>query len=67
MHYNKHMSTTEKRIRIRPYVYRGEQGFLVSSGRAPFGISIFTWSRDSAEHIKAKVKAGQQTNLQDYW
>ena len=56
------------RISIRAYRYRGEDGFLVS-GTDPQGsrLSIWTYSRESADHIKAKKKAGQKITTEDYF
>jgi hypothetical protein len=55
------------RLSIRRKTYRGEDGFLVY-GRDGAGrqVSIFTTTRGSAEHIRERVKAGQQTTLDDF-
>ncbi|HXM59175.1 MAG TPA: hypothetical protein VOB72_27510 [Candidatus Dormibacteraeota bacterium] len=55
------------RLSIRPTTYRGEDGFLVY-GRDGAGskVSIFTTTRGSAERIRERVKAGEQTTAEDF-
>lgn len=55
------------RLSIRRKVYRGREGFLVSGNVGGiFGTSIFTETRESAEHIKAKVLRGEEITSQDF-
>jgi hypothetical protein len=55
------------RLQIRPSVYRDREGFSIT-GRDGVGhrISIFTETRSSAEHIRRKVRAGEETTLSDF-
>lgn len=56
-------------IALRRCQYKGEDGFLVCGKRTPqdtWGVSIWTRTRASAEHIKAKVKRGERVNLEDF-
>jgi len=54
-------------IQIRAHVYRDRVGFLIC-GRDAIGrsVRIFTETRVSAEHIRDKVKRGEQTELADF-
>ena len=57
----------EKRVSIRPFTYRREQGFLViGSGTGVWRHEIFTTTRTSAEHIKGLMKAGIEVELADF-
>lgn len=49
--------------RIIRKTYHGREGFLVSGPRC----SIFTETRGSAEMIRAKVRAGIETTLADFY
>jgi hypothetical protein len=55
------------RLSIRPKVYRGRDGFSIS-GTDAHGrrTRIFTETRSSAEHIRAKVRAGLDIDLEDF-
>lgn len=55
-------------LRIIRHTYRGREGFLIVGRRAPghFLTRIFTETRTSAEHIKAKVKRGEQVETKDF-
>lgn len=54
-------------LRIIRKTYRGEEGFLiVGTNTRGHHISIFTKTRESAERIRAKQNAGQDTTLEDF-
>jgi hypothetical protein len=57
-------------LQIRRQVYRNREGFLIC-GRSKnhptsFPIRIFTETRISAEHIRAKINRGEQTTTEDF-
>lgn len=57
-------------IQIRKSTYRGVEGFKVC-GKKPgqvggHAVSIFTETRESAEHIAAKVTRGMDIELSDF-
>ena len=57
----------EKRVSIRPFVYRGERGFMVSgSGSGMFRHQMFTTTRTSAEWIKVLMMRGIEVELADF-
>lgn len=55
------------RLRITATIYRRRPGFLIS-GRDTSNcrISIFAETRESAEYIRSKVKAGQEITFKDF-
>lgn len=55
--------TRRPSYRIIHKSYRGREGFLVSGPRC----SIFTETRGSAEMIRAKVRAGIETSMADFY
>lgn len=55
-------------IQVRAYTYRGRAGWRIS-GRPPGdnrAVSIFTVTRESADHIARKVRAGESIDLADF-
>lgn len=54
-------------IQIRKSTYRSKPGFTIS-GLSPKGhhVKIFTETRSSAEHIRDKVKRGEEIELGDF-
>lgn len=58
---------SEMTIQIRKYNYHGDEGFLIcgtdSRGRKP---KVFTLTRNSAERIREKLKAGVEIGLEDF-
>jgi len=58
---------TEARLQIREGAYRGKNGFSIV-GRDTRGrsVSVFTESRPSAEHIKAKLASGGEISPEDF-
>lgn len=54
-------------VQVRPGTYRDEPGFKIS-GTDPRGrrVSIFARTRESAEHIRTKVLAGQDIDVADF-
>jgi hypothetical protein len=65
-------STTNRppkaRLSIRPSTYRGEAGHhIVGKDGAGRSISIFTYTRASAEVIRAKTARGEEIDISDYY
>lgn len=54
-------------LQIRESTYRGEDGFLIC-GRDAYGrrAKVFTTTRASAEHIRRKLKAGEEIGVEDF-
>jgi hypothetical protein len=53
---------------IRPKVYRGKEGFLVSgTNTGGQHVSIHTYSRASADLIKAKLARDEMLEAPDYF
>lgn len=55
-----------KGFQIRTKTYRSQQGFLVIGPGGIFGTSIFTATRSSAEHIRAKCRLGLEITTADF-
>ena len=57
-----------QRVAIRVSTYRGVNGFLVYGigGGAWPKPRVFTETRESAEKIKARLKAGEDITLEDF-
>ena len=55
-------------LQIRTAVYRGQEGFTISGAKpgSTQRVKIFTKTRNSAERIRDKVKAGQEIELADF-
>lgn len=57
-------------VRIRKHTYRDREGWLIygrpKNGGGIFGVKIFTESRASAELLRAKVKANEETTIMDF-
>ena len=55
------------RLAIRPTKFRGEVGYLVCGRDTKHRrVSIFTATMGSAEHIRQRVKAGQEITYSDF-
>ncbi len=57
-------------VSIRTAEYRNQEGFMVVGrpkvNAGVFPVKIFTKTRSSAEHIKAKVNRGERIDLADF-
>ena len=58
----------KSRLTIRPKAYRGVDGFLISgTNTAGQHVSIHTYSRASADLIKAKLARDEMIEAPDYF
>lgn len=54
-------------LRITATTYRGEPGFLISGrDNQDRKVSVFCKDKGSAEHIRAKIKAGEEISVADF-
>ena len=54
---------------IRPHVYRGQVGFLVTETGEPrhvFRVQVFTFTRTSAEKIRLRIRDDQDVTMEDF-
>jgi hypothetical protein len=60
-------STPKARLQIRQGEYRDKPGFHITGKDAKgHPVQIFTETRESAEHIKAKLQRGEDTTVEDF-
>jgi len=57
----------EPAYQIRKTIYRNREGYLIcGGGHGMFGCRIFTETRESAERIRDKKRAGEEILLSDF-
>jgi hypothetical protein len=67
------MTNPQIKASVRNHTYRNESGYLVQAftrwsgdGRWRMSSSIFVKTRDAADHIRDKLKRGEEIEIPDY-